>query len=91
MGLPRFVKHCAAIVVRGDKGFGDMVRGMAAGILKTLAVWVEREIASGENPARQQLVVQVRAAFSNSQSRFCGCLFANRKSPAGSHGARHSG
>lgn len=59
MGLPRFVKHCAAIVVRADKGFVDMVRAMAASILKTLAVWVEREIASGDNPARQKLVVQV--------------------------------
>ena len=60
MGLPRFVKHCAAIAVRADKGFVEMVRSMAAGILKTLAVWVEREIASGENPARQKIVVQVR-------------------------------
>ena len=32
----------------------ELVRSMAAGILKTLAVWVERKIASGEIPACQK-------------------------------------
>ena len=59
-GLAKFVKHTAAIVVRADKGFVDLVRAMAAGVLKTLAVWVEKEIAGGEKQAeRQQLVVKV--------------------------------
>ena len=43
------------------------MRGIAADIFKALAVWAE--IASGENPARQQLIVQVGAAFSSSQCR----------------------
>ena len=55
------MKHTAAIVVRADKGFVELVRAMAAGVLKTLAVWVEKEIAGVEGqPDRQQTVVQVR-------------------------------
>ena len=61
-GLARFVKHTAAIVVRADKGFVDLVRAMAAGVLKTLAVWVEKEIAGVDGePERQRLVVKVAA------------------------------
>ncbi|KAK9794963.1 hypothetical protein WJX73_006109 [Symbiochloris irregularis] len=56
-GLGRFVKHTASIVVRPDKGFTDLVRTMAASILKSLALWIEKELLNVTAPERLSAVI----------------------------------
>ncbi|KAK9836410.1 hypothetical protein WJX84_004398, partial [Apatococcus fuscideae] len=60
LGLARFIKHAAGIVIRRDKGFSDAVRAMAASTLKAIMKWVEREVEPPEgikrNPERRRRI-----------------------------------
>ncbi|KAK9812888.1 hypothetical protein WJX72_005286 [[Myrmecia] bisecta] len=63
VGLARFIKHTAGIVVRKDKGFSDAVRIMAASILKNVARWIEAELQATDRPESVALVKEALHCF----------------------------
>ncbi|KAL0027101.1 hypothetical protein WJX79_006042 [Trebouxia sp. C0005] len=57
LGFPLLLKHTAEVVIQQDRGYSNMVRGMAAAIVKSIARWMEGQL--DEAGPCQALVQQV--------------------------------
>lgn len=72
--FPLFLKHTADVVIHPDRGYSNMVRGMAAAILKSIARWMEGQLDHG-GPCHslvQSVLTQLVQEANPGSSRYSG-------------------
>ncbi|DBA87927.1 TPA: hypothetical protein ACH3X1_004915 [Trebouxia sp. C0004] len=74
LGFPLLLKHTAEVVIQQDRGCSNMVRGMAAAIVKSIARWMEGQLDE-VGPCQalvQQVLTQLVQEANPGGSRYAG-------------------